>query len=50
MGNKELIARLLAQGYLGDFSFEPFSAKVQELDSGALKKALTESLAYLGVT
>jgi 2-keto-myo-inositol isomerase len=49
MGNKALIARLLEQGYLGDFSFEPFSTKVQGLNPGALKKALAESLAYLEV-
>ncbi|MDR1212114.1 MAG: TIM barrel protein [Spirochaetaceae bacterium] len=48
MGNKELVARLLTMGYAGDFSFEPFSEKIQKLPPEQLADALEASLQFLG--
>jgi 2-keto-myo-inositol isomerase len=49
MGNKELIRRLDGYGYLGTFSFEPFSAAVQKLPPDKLASGIEVSLRYLGV-
>ena len=46
-GSREQIARLVTLGYMGDISFEPFSADVQRLSLDALADALTESIEYL---
>ncbi|MDR1429072.1 MAG: TIM barrel protein [Spirochaetaceae bacterium] len=48
MGNRELVARLLGLGYQGDFSFEPFSGKIQMLPPGALAQEVEASLQFLG--
>jgi 2-keto-myo-inositol isomerase len=47
MGNVEQIARLLARGYSGDVSLEPFSAEVQRLDRTAFVEAARESVGLL---
>ncbi|MDR3170160.1 MAG: TIM barrel protein [Treponema sp.] len=49
MHNKEAIQSLDALGYLGIFSFEPFSEAVQKLSPKELATALNASFAYLGV-
>jgi 2-keto-myo-inositol isomerase len=47
MNNKAQIQALESQGYIGPYSFEPFSSDVQKMSLGALKNALTESLEFL---
>jgi 2-keto-myo-inositol isomerase len=49
IGNKELIHRLDELGYLGTFSFEPFSPAVQKLPPDQLAAALEAGFAWLGV-
>jgi 2-keto-myo-inositol isomerase len=49
MGNRDLIRRLDSLGYLGAFSFEPFSPAVQKLPPDQLAAALEASFAWLGV-
>jgi 2-keto-myo-inositol isomerase len=46
-GNKALIQKLDTLGYLGTFSFEPFSPAVQKLPPDQLAKALEASIDYL---
>jgi 2-keto-myo-inositol isomerase len=47
MGNVEQIARLIARGYAGDVSLEPFSEQVQRLDRTAFVKAARETIGIL---
>ena len=47
MDNIGQIARLEAQGYTGDYSFEPFGADVQNLAADALQQRIAESLEFL---
>jgi len=47
MGSREQIARLVALGYAGDISFEPFSADVQRMSRDALAAALRKSIEFL---
>jgi 2-keto-myo-inositol isomerase len=45
--NKEQIALLLKLGYAGNISFEPFSEKIQEMRSEAIKSAINNSIEYI---
>jgi 2-keto-myo-inositol isomerase len=45
--SKEQVHRLIAAGYTGDISFEPFGSRVQNLPMEELKKKLKESIEYL---
>ena len=47
MDNKAQIRDLEAQGYTGIYSFEPFSADVQNMSLANLKEALAASLEFL---
>ena len=47
MGNVEQIARLLARGYAGDVSLEPFSEQVQRLERTAFLEAARKSIGVL---
>ena len=47
MGNTAQINALEREAYTGIYSFEPFSAEVQQMPLDALQKALQESLAYI---
>ena len=47
MGNVAQIARLVARGYTGDVSLEPFSSEVQQLDRKAFLKAARETIGIL---
>jgi 2-keto-myo-inositol isomerase len=47
MGNVEQITRLLARGYAGDVSLEPFSAEIQRLDRKAFLAAARETIGIL---
>ena len=49
MGNKEIINRLDGMGYLGTFSYEPFSAEVQKMPPDKLAQEIEESLRFIGV-
>ena len=49
IGNKEIINRLDGMGYLGSFSFEPFSAEVQKMPPDKLAQEIENSLRYIGV-
>jgi 2-keto-myo-inositol isomerase len=49
LGSREQLDFLLAEGYSGDISFEPFSPKVQGLPPAGLVEALRASLRALGV-
>jgi len=49
MGNKELIQRLDSIGYLGIFSFEPFSAELQSMPPEKLAQEIEASLQFIGV-
>jgi 2-keto-myo-inositol isomerase len=49
MQNKEVIQRLDAMGYLGAFSFEPFSKAVQDMPLEKLVSSIKVSLKYLEV-
>jgi 2-keto-myo-inositol isomerase len=48
LGSREQLEFLLAEGYLGDVSFEPFSPEVQSLSPAALGEALRSSVRALG--
>jgi 2-keto-myo-inositol isomerase len=45
--NLEQIKTLLGRGYEGDFSFEPFSEDVHQMDIEAIKSAIDESIAFI---
>lgn len=45
--NKKQIALLLKLGYAGNFSFEPFSQKVQEMEMEELKSAIDHSIEHI---
>ncbi len=45
--SREQIEKLIALGYEGDISFEPFAEEVQNMEMDELKKAIQESIAYL---
>ena len=47
MANKHQIDTFEAQGYGGDYSFEPFSAEVQNMSLDELKEAIEESLNFI---
>ena len=47
MGNVAQIARLVARGYAGDVSLEPFSEQVQKLDRKAFLEAARETIGIL---
>ncbi len=47
MKSKEIVAALLAAGYEGDISFEPFSESVQKLSPDELGAAIKKSIAWL---
>ena len=47
MGSREQIDQLVALGYEGDISFEPFSADVQRMSRDALAAALRKSIEFL---
>jgi 2-keto-myo-inositol isomerase len=47
IGNVEQVTRLLALGYDGPVSLEPFSAEVQQLDRKAFLRAARETIAVL---
>jgi len=47
IGNKYQIKKLESLGYLGHYSFEPFSSSVQNMDVSTLEKEIKESLSYL---
>jgi 2-keto-myo-inositol isomerase len=47
MGNVGQIARLIARGYTGDVSLEPFSAQVQHLDRRAFLEAVRKTIDIL---
>jgi 2-keto-myo-inositol isomerase len=49
MQNREVIQRLDAMGYLGAFSFEPFSKAVQDMSLEKLVSSIKVSLKYLEV-
>lgn len=46
-GAKQQVQDLLANGYQGVISFEPFSPSIQKMEYGDLRKALQSSLEYL---
>jgi 2-keto-myo-inositol isomerase len=50
MGNREVIKRLDSMGYLGTFSYEPFSPAVQKMPPDKLAEAIEESLRFVGVS
>ena len=45
--NLEQIKTLLDRGYEGDFSFEPFSEDVHQMDIGEIKPAIDKSIAFI---
>jgi len=45
--NLEQIKALLDRGYNGDFSFEPFSENVHQMNIESLKSAIEESIIYI---
>jgi len=45
--NLEQIKTLLDRGYEGDFSFEPFSEEVHQMDVGEIKSSIDESIAFI---
>ena len=47
MGNREIIKRLGSMGYLGPFSFEPFSSAVQQMPPDKLAQAIKASLGFV---
>ncbi|MHB0896573.1 MAG: TIM barrel protein [Spirochaetales bacterium] len=47
MKSKEIVHALLAAGYKGDISFEPFSESVQKLPPEELKAEINKSIAWL---
>lgn len=47
MNNKEQLHMLETQGYTGSYSFEPFSAEIQNMPLEALKEAIEESLTFM---
>ena len=47
MGNVEQISRLVARGYTGNVSLEPFSAEVQRLDRQAFLQAVRQCIDLL---
>jgi predicted xylose isomerase-like sugar epimerase len=47
MGNVGQITRLVARGYAGDVSLEPFSAEIQGLDRKAFLAAARETIGIL---
>jgi 2-keto-myo-inositol isomerase len=47
MGNVQQIARLIARGYAGDVSLEPFSEQVQRLDRKAFREAVRQTIGIL---
>jgi len=47
MGNVAQIARLVARGYTGDVSLEPFSEQVQRLERKAFLEAARETIGIL---
>jgi predicted xylose isomerase-like sugar epimerase len=47
MSNKDQIKVLETEGYRGIYSFEPFSAEVQDMSLDELKEALKESLKFI---
>jgi 2-keto-myo-inositol isomerase len=47
MANKQQIDMLETQGYSGNYSFEPFSADVQQMSLDELKEAIEESLKFI---
>ena len=49
MKSKETVEVLLASGYSGDISFEPFSESVQKLTSEALGTEIRKSIAWLAL-
>ena len=49
MKSKETVEVLLASGYRGDVSFEPFSDSVQKLSTAALGAEIRESIAWLSL-
>jgi 2-keto-myo-inositol isomerase len=49
LGSREQLEFLLAEGYRGEVSFEPFSPQVQRLPPDRLVQALRASLKHLGV-
>jgi 2-keto-myo-inositol isomerase len=49
MRSKEIVAALLAAGYEGDISFEPFAESVQKLSPDELGAAIKKSVAWLSL-
>jgi len=47
MGNREIINRLSSIGYLGPFSFEPFSSAVQQMPHDKLAQQMEASLQFI---
>jgi len=47
MGNRDIINRLNSMGYLGAFSFEPFSGVVQQMPPDKLAQELEASLRFI---
>jgi 2-keto-myo-inositol isomerase len=47
MGNTGQIALLESQGYTGEYSFEPFSAEVQNMSLEQLQQAVLASLEFI---
>lgn len=45
--NLEQIKTLLDKGYEGDFSFEPFSEKVHQMDVEEIKSSIDESIGFI---
>ncbi|TXT50097.1 MAG: inosose isomerase [Spirochaetes bacterium] len=49
MKSKETVEALVAAGYTGDVSFEPFSKAVQNMDAATLSQALKKSVDWLAI-
>jgi predicted xylose isomerase-like sugar epimerase len=47
MKNREQIQRLDSLGYMGDYSFEPFSEVVQKMDVKKLTAGANASIDYI---
>ena len=47
LNNLEQIKTLLDRGYDGDFSFEPFSKEVHQMDIEEIKSSINESIQFI---
>jgi 2-keto-myo-inositol isomerase len=47
LNSREQIQKLIALGYTGDISFEPFAEEVQQMEKEDMKKAIEKSIDYI---